>query len=289
MPVVGSHRVAVAGSTGRKLRPNAGTMARFQQFDAHANRDAAALPANHPAIVEGRTLFSSTVAHPDDVERVLVSGYNSSKIGRTVMKGPWRGFPIYTLTLEERATCPSACELWKECYGNAMPFARRHAHGDALISRLGRELPEKARQHPRGFAVRAHVLGDFWSLGYAKQWLRWMVEIPQLHVWGYTAHSMQSDIGRWIDAGNDEWPDRWAFRFSVGHDVADRNYTASTIWRKVTTSKRSRGVGVSCLNRAGSRVRHLRALLVPGSGGQADCVSLGTGAGVRGQTGGCAY
>jgi hypothetical protein len=126
----------------------------------------------------------------------LVSGHNSAKIGARIRKGPWRGFPIYTLTLEERATCPSTCTLWRECYGNAMPFARRHEHGPMLIDYLECEIAQKARMHPKGFAVRAHVLGDFWSEEYVREWHRWVAAVPQLHVWGYTAHKVDSEIGR---------------------------------------------------------------------------------------------
>jgi hypothetical protein len=217
---------------GSDRRQDGGTLSRFEGVKAHGSRISAALPADHAALSENRTIFPKSVVRADLSPWVLVSGHNSSKIGKRVMKGPWRGFPIYTVTLEERATCPSSCTLLRECYGNSMPYARRHQAGSELIAALDAELRQKAKKHPRGFAVRVHVLGDFYSLDYAKQWLRWMVEIPSLHVWGYTAHSMWSEIGRWIDAGNDEWPDRWAFRFSVGEAEADRGYTATTIWRK---------------------------------------------------------
>lgn len=78
------------------------------------------LVPTHPALVEGRTIFPSTVVAPADSPRLLVSGTNQRKIGRIVSKGRWKGFPLYTLTLEERATCwPSA----RPCTSSASPRA----------------------------------------------------------------------------------------------------------------------------------------------------------------------
>ena len=87
---------------------------------------------HHPAVVEGRTLFPSRVEHPDQRPRLLVGGHNSRKIGRQVMKGRWKGFPIFTLTLEERATCPRSCAVWNDCYGNTSNWARRIQFGRAF-------------------------------------------------------------------------------------------------------------------------------------------------------------
>lgn len=70
------------------------------------------LAAGHPALTEGRTLFPTTVVAPADAARLLVSGVNSRKLGGEVTKGPWKAMPIYSLTLEERATCPRACHHW---------------------------------------------------------------------------------------------------------------------------------------------------------------------------------
>ena len=40
--------------------------------------------------------------------------------------------------------------------------------------------------HPNGFAVRLHNLGDFYSLQYVALWRRLLARHPALHVWGYT-------------------------------------------------------------------------------------------------------
>jgi hypothetical protein len=66
-----------------------------------------------------------------------------------VTKGRYKGFFIFTLTLEERATCPRTCLEWKTCYGNSMNWARRIKHGRAFEERLWEELAEKQAKHPQ--------------------------------------------------------------------------------------------------------------------------------------------
>lgn len=144
------------------------------------------LHVGHPATIEKRTLFPTMVRDVGG-ERLLKPGENSGKIGRVVTKGPWKGFPIYTLTLEERATCPTSCRSWASCYGNHMPFARRFRHGADLEWRLEREVAALELDHPRGFAVRLHSLGDFYSVRYVKLWRRLLKSCKALHVFGYTA------------------------------------------------------------------------------------------------------
>jgi hypothetical protein len=85
-----------------------------------ANGAGVTLSALHPAYRTGRTIFSSRVFDADEVKRVLKDGHQSRKIGKTATKGHRRGWPIYTLTLEERATCPRTCAAWAFCYGNHM-------------------------------------------------------------------------------------------------------------------------------------------------------------------------
>ena len=73
------------------------------------NGRSASMPAfDHPAITSGHTIFPSTV-QTGRAQWALKSGTNSRKIGGVVLKGRWRGFAIYTLTLEERSTCPTTC------------------------------------------------------------------------------------------------------------------------------------------------------------------------------------
>ena len=173
------------------------------------------LPAFHPAVRSGSTLFPSRVFDPDEVRRVLKSGQNSRKIGAMVTKGRLAGAPIFTLTLEERASCPRRCSEWQHCYGNNMQAAERIVHGPALIAALTVELAELAARHPGGFMVRLHVLGDFYSPQYVDFWAAALAAIPALHLFGFTAQDPSGRIGRRISrlALDHGWA-RAAIRFS---------------------------------------------------------------------------
>lgn len=168
----------------------------------------------HPAHRAGRTIFSTRVYDPDEVDRVLKDGHQSRKIGKTIMKGPKRGWPIYTLTLEERATCPRSCEAWAICYGNNMHAAERIVAGPMLDEALWEELAGLQAAHPAGFLVRLHILGDFYSTGYVDLWRRALAAFPALHVFGFTARLPGTAIGDalWRLATAD-WG-RFAIRFS---------------------------------------------------------------------------
>lgn len=176
-----------------------------------------ALRADHRAAVEGRTIFPASVVGPMETQRLLVSGHNNPKLGKAVRKGPWAGMALYHLTLEERRTCPKSCAQWLSCYGNAMPYARRHdpfhPHFEALLEA---ELWLLAREHAEtGFVVRLHTLGDFYSTAYVDLWARWLDQIPGLHAYGYTAWDPEeTEIGRAVQRlAGARW-DRFAIRFS---------------------------------------------------------------------------
>jgi len=173
------------------------------------------LSALHPAHRSGRTIFPSRVYDPDEVDRLLKDGHQSRKIGKIVQKGPRRGWPIYTLTLEERATCPRRCAAWSFCYGNNMQAAERIVAGEALERRLEGELAALQVRHPDGFLVRLHILGDFYSLDYVRLWSRAIDRLPALHVFGFTARCPEGDpIGRALLALASLAWDRFALRFS---------------------------------------------------------------------------
>ncbi|MBS9476214.1 hypothetical protein [Ancylobacter radicis] len=198
----------------RKRQPR-GARARFEPKIA-TERPATMPPVDHPALTEARTIYPATVVPVDGLLNVLVSGANHWKIGSRIQKGRWAGFPVYTLTLEERATCPDSCRHWRSCYGNAMHLAKRVRVGQGLEDRLGHELAILQSRHPAGFAVRLHVLGDFYSVGYVDLWASFLARFPALHVFGFTAR---------IDGRNDpiaaalvhlvlaQWS-RFAIRFS---------------------------------------------------------------------------
>ena len=196
-----------------KLRDQ-GVNARFQNFKPKPEEERA-LAEDHPAVLNGRTRYLATVKSPVDVDKVLVSGENNSKIGSRVTKGAWKGMPIFTLTLEERATCPRSCHHWRTCYGNNMHWSRRHAHGLELEQKLLSELLVHAGKYPHGFVVRLHVLGDFYSVEYCLFWAMMLRLLPMLRIWGYTAHGKGSPIGDLIEAMNTDFPDRFFVRRSV--------------------------------------------------------------------------
>ena len=121
----------------------------------------------------------------------------------------------FTLTLEERATCPSTCTMWADCYGNNVRFATRVSSDDmpALQAQIEQELKSLLRTYGR-VLIRLHVLGDFASVEYAKFWADLVHANPGLHLFGFTAWGRDSEIGRAVQAINDADPERVWIRFS---------------------------------------------------------------------------
>jgi hypothetical protein len=178
------------------------------------------LDKDHPAIIEGRSLYPNLVRDPGEGEWVLKSGEHNRKLGSHVTKKRWKGFPIFSLSLEERATCPRSCSQWSICYGNhASQFkAYRYRHGPDLEAELERELfilstEVKTR---RGFVVRLHALGDFYSVDYVNRWAGWLDRFPALRCFGYTAWPPDTDIGKAVlRLANAQW-NRFAIRLGNG-------------------------------------------------------------------------
>lgn len=203
-------RVAQEGENGhgRKRRVN---RPRLPGFEA-------------PFIQEGRTKFPKGVQAPD--ANILVSGHNNIKIGREVRKGHLRGYWIYTLSLEERKTCPSSCQHWQTCYGNNMPFAKRVDHTapdfleilEAAVAKLC--APQKAGRggkiKRKGVLIRLHALGDFFSPHYVDFWCQMLVKFPNLSIYGYTAYGSGTAIGWTVNEMNRTFPNRSMIRFSNG-------------------------------------------------------------------------
>lgn len=198
----------------------------------HAPEDVRTLKDSHPAVANDTTTYPSTIINADASPRLLISGHNSRKIGGRVTKGAWAGMPIYTLTLIERATCPKDnCANWTTCYGNSMQWSRRHAPGPELERKLRYELADLQTKHPKGFVVRLHVLGDFYSVEYAKKWYLWLRDLPALHIFGYTSHHSTSEIGQVLESTNRFFPTRHLIRFSRGlNPDPDAEHTANTLW-----------------------------------------------------------
>jgi|GEM_PF-1570095 len=186
------------------------SLSRFPNHELKDPADMRRVRSN--AAVEGRTVYPNTVVDPKDSPALLVSGKNNRKLGDRIEKGPWKGLPIYHLTLEERATCPSDCHLWDACFGNAMGQARRHSTKDLELY-LEREIEAKCLEHPDGFAVRLHTLGDFFSVDYVRFWRR-MILTHKVFAFGFTKHRRDSEIGKAIKALTDSSWEMFAIRFS---------------------------------------------------------------------------
>jgi hypothetical protein len=195
------------------------------RFNLHRlNGNGATLRPGHPALIEGRSAFPHRVAagltH-------LRPGYHSSKLGRRVLKGRWKGMPIYALTLEERKTCPRTCALWAACYGNNMQWAKRSPHGPEFELALWRELHALNRRHRNGFVVRLHVLGDFYNVSYVGLWHAALDWFENLHVFGYTAWPTSTEIGHYVQHLRST---RWD-RFSVRTSGAEKGLRTSVFER----------------------------------------------------------
>jgi len=135
-----------------------------------------------------------------------------------IKKGRFAGYVIFTLTLEERATCPDYCYHWDDCYGNNMAFAHRIEHGPELEKRIKQEIKENCAVY-KGVIVRLHVLGDFYSVGYVAMWQSLLAEYNNLAVWGYTGYKPDSDIGLAIRAVRGGFQERFSIRFSDAVNV----------------------------------------------------------------------
>lgn len=158
------------------------------------------------------TIFPSRVFDVAD-ETVLKDGANNSKIGGDVLVGRLKGAKIFTLTLEERATCPSACALWSTCYGNSMPHSRRWRHGPALENKIEAELAALCAKNAL-VLIRLHVLGDFYSEDYIALWSRLLKRHKNLYAFGFTAWGPKTDFGSKIATLRACHPERFAIRHS---------------------------------------------------------------------------
>lgn len=155
--------------------------------------------ASHPKIVSGRTIFTSSVKSPTG--NILKEAHNNAKLshsGKFILKGRWKGMPLYSLTLEERKTCPKDCFRWATCYGNNLYLANRFKHGAILQSKLSSELSKISELYPEGFVIRLHILGDFYSKKYVAFWAKMLEKFPNLNIFGYTARLPDSPIGKSI-------------------------------------------------------------------------------------------
>lgn len=196
---------------------------RFTDHTPPGNPDV--LSPYHRAALDGTTRFLARRRASAGVDRLLIDGANNRKIGGKVFKGALRGVPVFTLTLEERATCPRSCRHWLDCYGNVMNWPNRIQPDRDLTILLSAELRKLCARHER-ILVRLHVLGDFFSVPYVAFWRGMLDLLPGLHVYGYTAR-VEGPIAREIAEMN-RHPRCW-IRFSDGRPGTFRTVSIDTL------------------------------------------------------------
>lgn len=160
-----------------------------------------------------RTQFQHQVRDAATEETVLKGGENIAKIGGVVLAGPLKGARIVTLTLEERKTCPTSCTIWDACYGNNMPRVHRYNPGPALELKIRMEIASLCERHAK-VLVRLHILGDFYSTDYLQLWADLLDRFPGLHVFGFTAWTEDTAIGKGVAWMREQDPARFAVRTS---------------------------------------------------------------------------
>jgi len=171
------------------------------------------------------TIYQKNVHPPHHAQSILKKGSQNKKLGFKITTGKWTNKRLYSLTLEERATCPRSCHHWEDCYGNNMPFAHRFKHGTALVKKLELEITELMSKHKHGVVIRLHVLGDFYSHRYVKFWRKMLIRFPKLCIFGYTARD--DNIGNDIKVLNERYADQCVIRFSRNEKFDGKNRYAA--------------------------------------------------------------
>ena len=171
------------------------------------------------AVEEGHTLYPKGVKPLNDDP--LKKGSNNHKLGFRITVPTWKGKKIFSLTLEERATCPRSCHHWTDCYGNNMPFAHRYESGEDLEKTIELQLKHLLMWNKDGIVVRLHVLGDFYSYGYIAFWNSMLLKYPKLAIFGYTALDEGTQEADYIMRLNELFPARCLLRFSRSKEYND--------------------------------------------------------------------
>ena len=179
------------------------------------------MSSREKAIKQKRSMYLHTVMPPgishvtNKPTKILKKSKDNAKLGGGAwQKGPFKGMPLFSLTLEERKTCPNNCHMWQQCYGNKMPFATRFST-DGIEKQIDIELQEIANKFDR-FSVRLHVLGDFYSLNYVRFWETMLSKYPGLHVYGYSHR--RGKINHEIDRVFKRYSKRFVIFYSSGDE-----------------------------------------------------------------------
>lgn len=180
------------------------------------------LKPNNPALQRAVTIHPKAVRSPVETNIIKAVTANS-KLGKgsnTITKGKWAGMPMFQMSLQERATCPTTCKQWAACFGNNMAFAHRidHTHPE-FLPKLAAEIDVLDKTYRHGFVIRLHVLGDYFSPEYAAFWIDQTATHSNLHIFGYTHHLRDSIIGRMVTEWNKN-PRVWVRFSDQGGDMS---------------------------------------------------------------------
>ena len=203
--------------------------------------------ATELARAEGTTVFRKSVK-PATIKLftpVLKPGKNNKKLGGLITKGRWKGKYLYSLTLEERATCPRYCHHWDDCYGNNMPFAHRYDVSPDLLPAISSHISRLRNKHPQGIVIRLHVLGDFYSPEYVNFWVEMLEAWPNLCLFGYTARwgdDIQYAIHTKLNRG---YPNRCVIRYSRNMEYDE------TLSARYATEETFDGAAFTCPEQTG--------------------------------------
>jgi hypothetical protein len=152
--------------------------------------------------------------HVGDREPLKPARDNGKLHGNIVKRGQYAGYAMYSLTLEERATCSPDCGQLKTCYGNNMPFAKRYNVDAILLVAIDMQLA-KLTKNGRRILLRLHILGDFFSVGYVEWWRRTLEKYPTVSAFGYTHWPLLTGQGQAVERLVRDMPQRFAIKRSL--------------------------------------------------------------------------
>jgi len=137
------------------------------------------------------TKYKKNIHNLEDYQFKVLKPSTNKKLGKKVLKGSFKDYKFYTLTLVERETCPKDCFHWDDCFGNNMPFAHRMSNRDerVLTNRIHCDIKDLKGKKA---LIRLHILGDFFNVEYVWFWDLMLKLYPNIAIYGYTANSTSS-------------------------------------------------------------------------------------------------
>jgi hypothetical protein len=166
----------------------------------------------------GHTVYTANVVNfaVGDREPLKPAKDNGKLHSNVVVRGQFAGYHMYSLTLEERATCSPKCGQLKTCYGNNMPFAKRYNVTPELLAAVDAQLAKLTRKGRR-ILLRLHILGDFFSVEYINFWRSMLIKYPTVSAFGYTHWPIITQQGREVERLVKAMPGRFNIKYSADH------------------------------------------------------------------------